>query len=129
MSEYGHIVYTYNRKTVQHKYNSGRKNVKNRIRTKRSINQTNERPTRPNHLAIPKQRTHARLPNHHQNPQKFRRILRTKHHIPAAKHAGKERLHRQRMEHEFRPTTKSLQTNQQRPKHVKLHRRLTQPDM
>jgi hypothetical protein len=130
MSERGHIVHTYNRKTVQHKYTRKEtKNVKSHKLTKRSINQTNERPTRPNNPTIPKHPAHARIPNNNQNPQKLRRILRTKHHIPTAKYTRKERLLRKRMEHEFRATEKSLQTNKQWTKHAKLHRRLPPYDM
>ncbi len=129
MSERGHIVYTSNIKTVQHNNTWREKNNVQSQLTKRGLNQTNERPTRHDHPPIPQHRTHARLPSHHQNPQKLRCLLRTINHIPPTRHPRKERLRRQHMEHGLRTPTQNLQPHQRRTRHAQLHRRITEPNL
>jgi hypothetical protein len=125
MSNNVHIVHKSNRKTVQHKH----RRKKNGKPTKRSPSQINERLTRPHRSAVPKHTTNARIPNHNQNTQKLRSILRTINHIPTTSHTRKERLRQQPMEHEQRKTKKNLQPNNRRTKPAKLHRELTELHM
>ena len=126
MSNSVHIVDKSNKRTVQHK---NRKREENAKPTKRSPNQTNERPTRPHSPPVPKRTTNARLPNNHKNTQKLRRLLRTINHIPATRHTRKKRLRQQPMEHEQRKTKKNLQPNNRRTKPIELHRKLTELHM
>src|SRR3990170_434440 len=97
MSERRHIVHTYNKLTVQHKYR--RKNENGQL-PKRGPNQTNERSTRPHSPTVPEHPTNARVPSDNENPQILRRLLRPKHNLPSPRHTRKERLRQQRMEHE-----------------------------
>jgi hypothetical protein len=125
MSNKGHIVHKSNKKTVKHKY----RRKKNGKPQKRGPSKTNERLTRPHSSTVSQFATHARLPDNHEDPQKLRRLLRTQHHLPAARNAGKERLCKQRMEHENRKTTESLQTHNRRKQPAELHRKLTELHM
>jgi len=95
--------------------------------TKRSSSQTDKRLTRAYCSTVFEQSTNARLSNNNEDPQKLWRLLRTKHHLPTARHARKERLRQQRMEHENRKTKKNLQTHNQRTNNSKLHRKLVEP--
>ena len=81
MSEIRHIVSMKNSRTVQQE-NRSRKNVKNINHTKRGFNQINERSTGPHHTAIPKHSTDAWIPDNNQDPEKLRRVLRSKHRLP-----------------------------------------------
>jgi len=99
---------------------------KNAKLSKRNPNQTNQRTTRPHSPTTPRFSAHARLPDNHENPQKLRHLLRTKHNLPATGNTGKERPLNQRMEHENRKTTKNLQTHDQRTNNSKLHRKLVE---
>jgi hypothetical protein len=103
--------------------------IKNGKHTKRSSSQTGKRLTRPHRSAVPKHTTNARIPNHNQNTQKLRSILRTINHIPTTSHTRKERLRQQPMEHEQRKTKKNLQPNNRRTNNAELHRKLTESAM
>jgi hypothetical protein len=73
-------------------YNKTTGDQKNAKPTKTSTNQTNQRLTRPNSVAIPKNPAHARLPNNNQDKKKLWSILWSKHHLPLTKLDGKEGL-------------------------------------
>jgi hypothetical protein len=96
---------------------------------KRNPNKTNQRTTRHDNPPTPRPTTHARLPNHHKNPQNLRSILRTKHRIPTTRHPRKKRLPQKQLEHEHRKTKKNIPTHQRRPNNTQLHRRITKPNM
>src|SRR3990170_2257122 len=89
MSESGHIVHRFNRKTVEQKYTKAKTNGQP---TKRSPNQTDERTPRPHSPAIPQLTTDARVPSDNKDPKMLRRLLRSQHNLPITLQPRKERL-------------------------------------
>ena len=96
---------------------------------KRSPNKTHQRAPRHDHTPVPRPATRARIPNHHQNTQKLRSLLRTQHHLPTPRRIREKRLRQKHLEHGFPKAKKSLPANQRRRNRTQLHRRLTQHNL
>ena len=92
MSKKRHIVCLSNKNT---------KEDKNDQLPKRSPNQTNQRTTRPNSVAVPGFSTNAWLSNNNQNSQIIRRLLRTKHRLSSPSDTRKERPRDKPVEHKL----------------------------
>lgn len=96
MSRKRHIVSASNSQTVGQRYSQQMKRCE-REQLKRSPNQTDEGSLGPDNPSVPKRGTHARVPDNHQDPQDFRRLLRTKHNLSSAGNIGKEGVCEKRM--------------------------------
>lgn len=97
MSEKGHIVSKSNKKTVGQNY----RREKNGEQLERSSGQADERSPRPRGVAVSKHTAYAWISDNLEDPQNIRRVLWTKHHLPAVRATGEEGIREERMEHEY----------------------------
>ena len=68
--------------------------------SKRCTNQANQRTTKPYSATTIRFASHARLPNNHQNTQKLRSLLWTKHYLSTLSLTGEKRSGGKQVEHE-----------------------------
>jgi len=120
MSYIGHIVDAYNKTT---------KGWEDGTKTSRSPKQAHERPPRPRDPSVLEVQPHAWIPDHRQYTQEFRRLLRTKHHIPPPGQPRRKRIHQKPVGPKKRPTEKSLQPNARGNERTELYRRIFEPHL